>query len=115
MINANLQSRSPRATWTGRILTGIAALFLATDVALPPVNLAVRDLKRSMASFGKLGFQFNPQFTDEEAACMIVGKDAFVTLPERSLGRSPNGRSATRARRPKVCLRSPVRPRAEVD
>ena len=28
------------------------------------VNLPVRDLKKSMDFFGKLGFSFNPQFTD---------------------------------------------------
>jgi predicted lactoylglutathione lyase len=44
------------------------------------VNLPVRDLKRSMAFFGKLGFEFNPQFTDENAACMIVSEEAFVML-----------------------------------
>jgi len=44
------------------------------------VNLPVRDLKRSMAFFGKLGFEFNPQFTDESAACMIVSEEAFVML-----------------------------------
>jgi len=44
------------------------------------VNLAVRDLKRSMDFFGGLGFQFDPRFTDENAACMIVGGEAFVML-----------------------------------
>ncbi|HYY52109.1 MAG TPA: VOC family protein [Myxococcales bacterium] len=44
------------------------------------VNLAVRDLKRSMDFFRKLGFAFNPQFTDEKAACMVVSDEAFVML-----------------------------------
>lgn len=44
------------------------------------VNLPVRDLKRSMAFFAALGFDFNPQFTDEKAACMVVSDDAFVML-----------------------------------
>lgn len=44
------------------------------------VNLAVRDLKRSMEFFTKLGFAFNPQFTSEEAACMIISEEAFVML-----------------------------------
>lgn len=34
------------------------------------VNLAVRDLKQSMNFFSKLGFGFNPKFTDDKAACM---------------------------------------------
>lgn len=44
------------------------------------VNLAVRDLGRAKDFFGKLGFAFNPQFTDEKAACMIVSDEAYVML-----------------------------------
>jgi len=44
------------------------------------LNLPVKDLQRSMQFFAKLGFSFNPQFTDETAAAMLVGKDAFVML-----------------------------------
>ncbi|XXF79662.1 VOC family protein [Myxococcaceae bacterium GXIMD 01537] len=44
------------------------------------VNLAVRDLKRSMAFFNKLGFEFNPQFTNDEAACMVLSEEAYVML-----------------------------------
>ncbi|MDC3959889.1 VOC family protein [Polyangium jinanense] len=44
------------------------------------VNLAVKDLKRSVDFFTKLGFTFNPQFTDETATCMIVSEQAFVML-----------------------------------
>jgi predicted lactoylglutathione lyase len=43
-------------------------------------NLAVEDLDRSVEFFTKLGFTFNPQFTDETATCMVVGSDAFVML-----------------------------------
>src|SRR5687767_12032356 len=44
------------------------------------VNLAVRDLKKSMGFFSALGFTFNPKFTDENAACMIVSDEAFAML-----------------------------------
>jgi len=44
------------------------------------VNLPVRDLQKSMDFFGKLGFTFNPQFTDETAACMTISEDIFVML-----------------------------------
>ncbi len=44
------------------------------------VNLAVRDLKKSMAFFSRLGFGFNPKFTDEKAVCMVISQDAFVML-----------------------------------
>lgn len=44
------------------------------------VNLAVRDLKKSMDFFSELGFGFNPKFTDDKAACMIINDEAFVML-----------------------------------
>jgi predicted lactoylglutathione lyase len=44
------------------------------------VNLPVRDLEKTKAFFAKLGFHFNPKFTDQNAACMIVGDKAFVML-----------------------------------
>ena len=44
------------------------------------VNLPVTDLERSKAFFAKLGFSYNPKFTDETAACMLVGEHAFVML-----------------------------------
>jgi hypothetical protein len=44
------------------------------------VNLPVKDLNRSVEFFTKLGYKFNPQFTDENATCMIVSEDIFVML-----------------------------------
>lgn len=44
------------------------------------VNLPVRDIERSRAFFGALGFSFNPTFSDESAACMIVDDNIFVML-----------------------------------
>ncbi|CAN5766063.1 hypothetical protein BH20PSE1_BH20PSE1_25660 [soil metagenome] len=44
------------------------------------VNLPVKDLNKSVEFFTKLGFKFNPQFTDETATCMIVSDDIFVML-----------------------------------
>ena len=44
------------------------------------VNLPVKDLKRSMSFFDKLGFKNNPQFTDDTAACMVVSETIFVML-----------------------------------
>jgi uncharacterized protein len=47
------------------------------------VNMPVADLERSKAFFAGLGFSFNPNFTDETAACMLVGEHAFVMLLTR--------------------------------
>ena len=44
------------------------------------VNLPVRDLNRSIEFFSALGLTFNPRFTDEKAACMVVSDEAFVML-----------------------------------
>src|SRR6476646_4833837 len=47
------------------------------------VNMPVADVARSKAFFELLGFGFNPNFTDETAACMMVGDQAFVMLLHR--------------------------------
>jgi predicted lactoylglutathione lyase len=52
---------------------------MATD-RLFFLNLPVRDLEASIAFFGKLGFEFNPKFTDQSAACMIISDKAFAML-----------------------------------
>jgi predicted lactoylglutathione lyase len=44
------------------------------------VNLPVRNLNQSVEFFTKLGFTFNPQFTDKTATCMIVSEDIYVML-----------------------------------
>jgi predicted lactoylglutathione lyase len=44
------------------------------------VNLPVRDLGKAVEFFKKLNFQFDPQFTDKNATCMIVGEDIYVML-----------------------------------
>ncbi|TWT28134.1 VOC family protein [Planomicrobium sp. CPCC 101110] len=44
------------------------------------VNLPVKDLDKSVGFFRKLGFDFHPEMTDENASCMIVGENIFVML-----------------------------------
>ena len=44
------------------------------------VNIPVADIERSKAFFARLGFSYNPMFTDETAACMLVGEQASVML-----------------------------------
>lgn len=50
---------------------------MATEIF---VNLPVKDLNRSKDFFGKLGFQFNGRFTNEERGFMIVSDTIFVML-----------------------------------
>ena len=44
------------------------------------VNLPVKDLNKTIEFFTKLGFTFNPQFTDDNATCMIIGENIFAML-----------------------------------
>jgi len=44
------------------------------------INLPVKDLSKTIDFFTKLGFTFNPQFTDENATCMIIGENIFAML-----------------------------------
>jgi predicted lactoylglutathione lyase len=44
------------------------------------VNLPVKDLGRSMDFFTNLGYSFNKQFTDENAACLVISDDIYAML-----------------------------------
>lgn len=44
------------------------------------VNLPVKNLNKSKGFFSRLGFTFNPKFTNKDAACMIIGENMFAML-----------------------------------
>ena len=44
------------------------------------VNLPVKDVQRSMAFFTALGFSFEPKYTGEHSACMVVADNIFVHM-----------------------------------
>jgi hypothetical protein len=44
------------------------------------VNLPVRDVERSKTFFRALGYSFNEQYTDENAACLIIREDAIFAM-----------------------------------
>ncbi|MEO6523886.1 MAG: VOC family protein [Mucilaginibacter sp.] len=44
------------------------------------VNLPVKNLNRSIEFFTKLGYTFNPKFTDEKATCMIISDTIYIML-----------------------------------
>ena len=52
------------------------------------VNLAVDDLERSKAFFNTIGFSFEPQFTNEQAACLILGDNLYAMLLVKDLFKS---------------------------
>jgi uncharacterized protein len=44
------------------------------------INLAVKDLAKSMDFYAALGFSNNPQFSDDTAKCMVWSENIFVML-----------------------------------
>ncbi|MDJ1130970.1 VOC family protein [Streptomyces iconiensis] len=44
------------------------------------VNLPVKDLEVSKKFFTELGFSFNPQFTDDSCACLVISDTIFSML-----------------------------------
>ena len=44
------------------------------------MNMHVKDLDRSKAFFEKLGYSFNPQFTDANAACLVISDTIYCML-----------------------------------
>ncbi len=79
------------------------------------VNLPVRDLDRAKAFFGKLGFPFNPRFTDEKAACMVVNGQACVMLIQEAFYRTFTARPLCDATREEGLTALSCADRAEVE
>lgn len=44
------------------------------------INLAVKDVERSMNFYTALGFTNNPQFSDDTAKCMVWCENIFVMI-----------------------------------
>lgn len=80
------------------------------------VNLAVKNLDKSIGFFTQLGFTFNPQFSDETATCMIVSDTIFVMLLTEAKFQTFTSNAicdATKSTEVLVCLS--CESRAEVD
>jgi uncharacterized protein len=52
------------------------------------INLPVKDLKMSIDFFTKLGFSFNPKFTDDKAACLVISDTIYAMLLTRKFFKS---------------------------
>ena len=44
------------------------------------VNVPVKDLDKSKEFFTAIGFNINPQFTDETAACVVITEDIYAMI-----------------------------------
>ncbi|OVZ59409.1 glyoxalase/bleomycin resistance/extradiol dioxygenase family protein [Pigmentiphaga sp. NML080357] len=80
------------------------------------VNFPVADLPRSKEFFGKLGFTFNPQFTNDQAACMVIGENLYAMLLTSEYFRSfINKEISDATRSTEVLVALSCESRAEVD
>ncbi|MCU0288703.1 MAG: VOC family protein [Acidobacteria bacterium] len=71
------------------------------------VNLPVKNLNNSVEFFTKLGFTFDPKFTDESATCMIVDENIFVMLLKEEMFKTFTPKpisDATKSTEVLVCL-----------
>ena len=62
------------------------------------VNLPVKDLDATVRFFTALGFDFNPEFTDANATCMVVSDNIFVMLLVEAYFRTFTDRALVDAR-----------------
>ncbi len=81
------------------------------------VNLPVKDLNKTIPFFTKLGFTFNPQFTDANATCMIIGENMFAMLVVEKFFKSfiPNKNICSAQKNAEVLTALAVESRTEVD
>lgn len=52
------------------------------------VNLPVKDLPASKAFFEALGYRFNPDFTNDQGASLILGENLFAMLLAQDFART---------------------------
>lgn len=79
------------------------------------VNLPVNDLKKSMAFYKALGFENNPHFSDETAACMVWSEAINVMLLTHDKWRTFTSRPIPPATSSEVMLCLSCDNRAAVD
>ena len=79
------------------------------------VNLPVTDLKASMAFYEALGFENNPQFTDDTAACMVWSEAINVMLLTHDKWRTFTNRPIPPATASEVMLALSCDSREQVD
>lgn len=76
------------------------------------VNLPIADMARSQAFFKALGYHFNPQFTNDQGACLVVGDNLFVMLLARDFYQTFTSKAIADAHTTSevlVCLSCPSR------
>lgn len=44
------------------------------------LNICTKNLEATKTFFGKVGFSFNADFTNDEAACMVMGENLYAMI-----------------------------------
>ena len=71
------------------------------------VNLPITDMARSQAFYTALGYHFNPDFTNEQGACLVLGDNLYAMLLTHAFFQGFTGKAivdATQATEVLVCL-----------
>lgn len=80
------------------------------------VNLPVKDLKKSKAFFERLGYGFNAQYTNDDAACLVISDKIFAMLLTEPFFKTFTKKSLVDASKStEVILALAVESKAEVD
>lgn len=79
------------------------------------INLPVTNLNASMNFYAALGFQNNPQFSDDTAACMVWSETIHVMLLTHDKWRTFTSRPIPAATSSEVMLAISLDTREEVD
>ncbi|MGY6269336.1 VOC family protein [Achromobacter denitrificans] len=80
------------------------------------VNLPIANMQKSQAFFKSLGFAFNPQFTNDQGACMVVSDDIYVMLLVTDFFKTFTGKPVADANKStEVLIALSCDSRAEVD
>jgi len=80
------------------------------------VNLPINDMQKSQAFFKGLGFSFNPQFTNDQGACMVVSENIYVMLLVKDFFQTFTGKPVADANQTtEVLIALSCDSRAEVD
>ncbi len=80
------------------------------------VNLPINDMQKSQAFFKSLGFSFNPLFTKDQGACMVVSDSIYVMLLVKDFFQTFTGKPVADATKTtEVLIALSCDSRAEVD
>lgn len=79
------------------------------------VNLPVKNLRKTMEFFTKVGFTFNPEFTNDDATCMVIDENIFAMLLVENFFKTFTQKEICATNNKEVIMAISVNSREEVD